>query len=237
MEPMEWPLKSSALGKVSWRFQSAFILGLVGLSSKIFLEWFNSVRKYNYDILEKNAEERPDGVPLVTVCNHTSCLDDPCLWEYGITEHNHYGNFLVKEVTKQKKGQVVKMYSMGFVQHGMYCSADGITFAAYRAPLINCKHDRLMKIRTVLNTHKKVRWTLGAHELLFATPFRCAFFSRAKAIPVVRGDGVHQKGMEVALERLNQGEWIHIFPEGAINMNDAIKRLKWGKLILVYALT
>lgn len=37
MEPMEWPLKSSALGKVSWRFQSAFILGLVGFSSKIFL--------------------------------------------------------------------------------------------------------------------------------------------------------------------------------------------------------
>lgn len=38
------------------------------------------MRKYNYDILEKNAEERPGGVPLVTVCNHTSCLDDPCLW-------------------------------------------------------------------------------------------------------------------------------------------------------------
>ena len=147
------------------------------------------MRKYNYDILEKNAEERPDGVPLVTVCNHTSCLDDPCLWgkrifvtkcfrssgvslnkikinhrvclpfihntncaplfivEYGITEHNHYGNFLVKEVTKQKKGQVVKMYSMGFVQHGMYCSADGITFAAYRAPLINCKHDSKFKCK------------------------------------------------------------------------------------------
>lgn len=75
---------------------------------------------------------------------------------------------------------------------------------------------------------KKNLRTLGARELLFSTPFRCAFFSRAKAIPVVRGDGVHQKGMEVALERLNQGEWIHIFPEGAINMNDAIKRLKWG---------
>ena len=44
------------------------------------IEWFNFVKKYNYDILERNAEERPDGVPLVTVCNHTSCLDDPCLW-------------------------------------------------------------------------------------------------------------------------------------------------------------
>ena len=33
------------------------------------LEWFNFVRKYNFDILEKNAEDRPDGV-----------LDDPCLW-------------------------------------------------------------------------------------------------------------------------------------------------------------
>lgn len=46
----------------------------------LYLEWFNFVRKYNFDILEKNAEDRPDGVPLVTVCNHSSCLDDPCLW-------------------------------------------------------------------------------------------------------------------------------------------------------------
>lgn len=46
----------------------------------LILECFNFVKKYNFDILEKNAEERPDGVPLVTVCNHTSCLDDPCLW-------------------------------------------------------------------------------------------------------------------------------------------------------------
>lgn len=163
----KWPLDMSVMERLSWRFQSAVVIGLVGLSSKIFLEWFNFVRKYNFDILEKNAEDRPDGVPLVTVCNHSSCLDDPCLWG-------------------------------------------------------------LMKIRTVLNTRKKVRWTLGARELLFSTPFRSSFFNRAKAIPVVRGDGVYQKGVDAAIELLNKGQWVHVFPEGAVNINDTIKRLKWG---------
>ena len=35
-----------------------------------------------------------------------------------------------------------------------------------------------------------------------------------QTLPVERGRGMDQPGMRAAEQRLNAGEWVHIFPEG-----------------------
>ncbi|KAI5658730.1 hypothetical protein M9H77_27523 [Catharanthus roseus] len=62
---------------------------------------------------------------------------------------------------------------------------------------------------------QNLRWTLCATDRCFRNPVTSAFFKHVKVLPVSRGDGIYQKGMDVAISKLNRGEWIHIFPEGS----------------------
>lgn len=45
-------------------------------------------------------------------------------------------------------------------------------------------------------------------------------------IPTVRGDGIYQPAVTYSIQRMNAGDWVHIFPEGIVTLEPV--RLKWG---------
>lgn len=67
----------------------------------------------------------------------------------------------------------------------------------------------------VLLDARNLRWTLCATDRCFKNPATSAFFRTVKVLPVSRGDGIYQKGMDMAMSKLNNGGWVHIFPEGS----------------------
>lgn len=78
---------------------------------------------------------------------------------------------------------------------------------------------------------RQSRWTLGARDIMFTRPSHATFFRNGKVIDTIRGVGVYQEALDVAIERLNAGEWVHIFPQGFVRqetLGPPVGRLKWG---------
>ncbi|KAK4381812.1 Tafazzin [Sesamum angolense] len=66
-----------------------------------------------------------------------------------------------------------------------------------------------------------LRWTLCASDRCFKNPVTSAFFKYAKVLPVSRGDGIYQKGMDLAISKLKD-LWrggSTLFPEGSRSRN------------------
>ena len=141
-------------------------MSIVGLFAKFWTNVANSLKVYNRNILINALESRPTSVPLITVTNHHSCMDEPLLW--GILDARHLVNQCL------------------------------------------------------------MRWALAAHNLCFTSKTLSHFFAFGKSIPVNRGAGVYQEGMNFAIDRLNEGHWVHLYPEGKVNEDKRDMRYKWG---------
>ena len=61
---------------------------------------------------------------------------------------------------------------------------------------------------------ESVRWTLCASDRCFKYGALVPLFRAAKVLPVQRGGGMTQPGMQAAEKKLQEGQWVHIFPEG-----------------------
>ncbi|KAH7102450.1 acyltransferase-domain-containing protein [Auriculariales sp. MPI-PUGE-AT-0066] len=79
---------------------------------------------------------------------------------------------------------------------------------------------------------RTTRWTLGAADIMFTNPITSSFFRYGQVIKTFRGQGIWQDALNVAIDKIDSGEWIHVFPEGKVNQtlsNQAqLLRFKWG---------
>lgn len=61
---------------------------------------------------------------------------------------------------------------------------------------------------------RELRWIATDALNFFDTPVKAWFFSLGKGVPIVRGAGLDQPGFHFLEERLDDGDWVHVFPEG-----------------------
>ncbi|KAB7496223.1 Tafazzin [Armadillidium nasatum] len=167
-----WPFPDLKKTHFLFKIRSMFIVPIVGTFSRIILGWCNNLQVHNRETLRKLIRSEKRKAPLITVSNHTSCIDDPSIWAS-------------------------------------------------------------LRWRDLWSSHT-MRWSLAAHDICFTNRIYNWFFSSGKCVPIVRGNGVYQKGMDFCVDRLNEGSWVHIFPEGKVNLTLEVMRLKWGVGRLIY---
>ena len=57
---------------------------------------------------------------------------------------------------------------------------------------------------------------------------RRQFFQSGKTLAIERGKGLNQPVMRVAAQRVAQGDWLHVFPEGRVGYAGSMGPFKWG---------
>lgn len=75
---MEWAAKSDHLHGIPRKV----VIAAVGSFAKTVSSLINTTSVHNADTLLRLVRSRPKGIPLITVSNHMSTLDDPAMWGF-----------------------------------------------------------------------------------------------------------------------------------------------------------
>lgn len=57
------------------------------------------------------------------------------------------------------------------------------------------------------------RWTLGASDIMFTNPVMSRFFELGQVISTVRGQGIYQPAVDLAIRRVEEGGWVGGLPQ------------------------
>jgi monolysocardiolipin acyltransferase len=77
--------------------------------------------------------------------------------------------------------------------------------------------------------HDRMRWTLAAEDFCFTNAVANLFYKTHKAIPLRRNGGLSQPAVAHARDLVcDQGEWLHMYPEGKVYQDGIIRPVKRG---------
>jgi monolysocardiolipin acyltransferase len=74
--------------------------------------------------------------------------------------------------------------------------------------------DPLLVSNFRLPAYRQIRWIAADALNFFGNSPSAWLFTAGKAVPIMRGAGLDQPGFHFLRERLMEGAWVHIFPEG-----------------------
>ncbi|GLT26953.1 hypothetical protein SLA2020_019880 [Shorea laevis] len=75
---MEWAAKANHMGGIPRKM----VFTAIGAFAKAVATLVNTTSVHNADTLLSLVRSRPTGIPLITVSNHMSTLDDPLMWGF-----------------------------------------------------------------------------------------------------------------------------------------------------------
>ena len=69
-----------------------------------------------------------------------------------------------------------------------------------------------------------MRWGVCTENICFTNPVHAVWTGLGRGLPIRRGGSIYQKGVATLQEKVNAGEWVHVFAEGRVWQDGGLPR-------------